>query len=473
MFGKGCHEYTESMCQIPMDDDDFTAMEMCCACNGGYVTCKDMDFVSTDANGKKCDDYTYDMCDNTADDADFTALTMCCVCGGGTATTRATTRLRTATPTGTTTLTVSRLPEDPDGGAPTIGGVVSVWWLLLLIIPLALCLCLPLFCFGRRKQEVDEESPHRISDGFTIGSSTTSKAGMVSASGSSTTFDTSVNTTRMNTAMSKPAAIIVRDEVEEATVYGTACDLFARPHLSNAKIASIEDTCSFGCGSGLKPVAIAGHGPTSLDGPWLVNGNPDIVAFVTGTSVVIDGDRGRQEVKLVIVEGDTLALEVNGVAIQGKFVGSRLIWSNGQTWRRPHSHGGSPSGLVVPMPVLGNRSHEAGGAWQASASSTGGAGGFSGRGGGSMQGGGSWAQGNSFAGGQQRLNGGVAQGGYSATSMSRSYHAQHSGAGYSAAFDRGGLDSGHIMLQEGGCGVPNEMQLRVGHGAPRTLHMGR
>jgi len=404
------------MCVPDMDDEDFTAADMCCTCDGGHPDCKDMDFSSTDANGNKCKDYTYEMCDDMADDDDFTASLMCCVCGQVTTTRTATSTTTTAAP-----VVVTTLPVEQD---PPLGG--NVWWFLLLLIPCMLCFFVPMYCYYRRDipDLPDPELEKHHSDGFIINTTNTTSTSR-QANATSTSFETSTSRHAQ-----QATTIVVRDDLSEATVYGTACDLFVRPDLSKADIAGVDDSCVMCC----SPLAPIPRGPPGgkvpLDGPWHVNGNPNIVATITGLVVVIDGDRGQQECGLKILEAERIALEVDGMVIQGQLVGNRLIWENGQMWRRAYASG-SPGVLVPSMPVLGGAT-----------------------------------SGGTYAGGGYTTQGAYAAGGHSAQTYGYGGAAggAYGGGGY-------GIDTREIMLHDSR--VPGETRLAVGQGAPRALHMGR
>jgi len=406
------------MCDSSMDDEDFTATDMCCTCDGGFPDCKDMDFSSTDVNGMGCKDYTYEMCDDMMDDEDFTARTMCCVCGQ-----RTVTATRTSTTTTTLPLSVTTLPVEPD---PPLGGFV--WWFLLLLIPCLFCFWAAVYCLYRRKPDLPEpelEKPHR--DGFVINTTGNSRTFQAE------TTNTSFNANSLNTSVTKQGTIVVRDDTSEASVYGTACDLCVRPDLARADIASVDDACIMCCSpmTGARPAG----GKIPLDGPWHVNGNPNIVATITGSSVVIDGDRGQQECGLRIIGADRIALEVNGMLIQGQLVGNRLIWENGQMWRRAYA-----TGFVPSTPVIG-------GAYQ-------------GAGGGAYQGG-AYSNGSYYSQGAYAAGGSSSQAYGYGGAAGRSYSG---GSGY-------GLDTRDIIFRDRH--VPGETRLSIGQGAPRALHMGR
>jgi len=81
-----CEYYTSNsiMCGT-LDDDDFSATEMCCGCGGGNA-CVNSDVSSTgDPYGDGCDVYRKEWCGGQYDDEDFSADSMCCICGGGAA----------------------------------------------------------------------------------------------------------------------------------------------------------------------------------------------------------------------------------------------------------------------------------------------------------------------------------------------------------------------------------------------------
>ena len=107
-YGDGCDDYTAEAATgwssgygnwcANYDDEDFTANDMCCTCDGdddgdgGGDECFDTDDGAADAYGDGCDDYTAEAatgwssgygnwCANY-DDEDFTANDMCCTCDG-------------------------------------------------------------------------------------------------------------------------------------------------------------------------------------------------------------------------------------------------------------------------------------------------------------------------------------------------------------------------------------------------------
>ena len=77
--------------EVYYDDDDFTAVDMCCACSAPTMsptvpTCYSTDAGALDPYGDDCDDYVANpgWCgDGTYDDDDFSHDEMCCACGGG------------------------------------------------------------------------------------------------------------------------------------------------------------------------------------------------------------------------------------------------------------------------------------------------------------------------------------------------------------------------------------------------------
>ena len=89
----GGYEEVPELCGL-YDDLDFSALEMCCACGGGYTCspCWDADGGATNAHAsgsRSCGWALYSNQPATCadfDDDDFTANEMCCACGGGTGT---------------------------------------------------------------------------------------------------------------------------------------------------------------------------------------------------------------------------------------------------------------------------------------------------------------------------------------------------------------------------------------------------
>ena len=89
-----CDDYDASYCitSTPsLDDSDFTASEMCCACGGGEIVyppiCVDTSLGTVNADGFTCA-YIQQLdegygCHTRADTSEFTATSMCCACGGG------------------------------------------------------------------------------------------------------------------------------------------------------------------------------------------------------------------------------------------------------------------------------------------------------------------------------------------------------------------------------------------------------
>jgi len=95
--GYSCEDYSVYPSQCVQtgayDDEDFTLVDMCCACgvdvppSTSYANCTDTDHGSTDAEGYGCVDYaafpSYCVQDGSYDDEDFTLVDMCCACGAG------------------------------------------------------------------------------------------------------------------------------------------------------------------------------------------------------------------------------------------------------------------------------------------------------------------------------------------------------------------------------------------------------
>ena len=85
------YESWSSPGEVYYDDDDFTAVDMCCACSAPTMsptvpTCYSTDAGALDPYGDDCDDYVANpgWCgDGTYDDDDFSHDEMCCACGGG------------------------------------------------------------------------------------------------------------------------------------------------------------------------------------------------------------------------------------------------------------------------------------------------------------------------------------------------------------------------------------------------------
>ena len=81
----GCSYYTANPSECnDLNDSDFNAGSMCCACGGGD-TCTDIDFGAYDSAGKNCADYSIDdtLTCGASDTASFVAADMCCACLGG------------------------------------------------------------------------------------------------------------------------------------------------------------------------------------------------------------------------------------------------------------------------------------------------------------------------------------------------------------------------------------------------------
>ena len=76
-------------------DDDFDALDLCCACGGGTrktqnqprrmsgSSCQDTDGLLTDSYGDNCDYYTAYGCTEFYATAEFSPSLLCCACGGG------------------------------------------------------------------------------------------------------------------------------------------------------------------------------------------------------------------------------------------------------------------------------------------------------------------------------------------------------------------------------------------------------
>lgn len=85
---KGCSSYVGSEDECGnYDTEEFLAKTMCCSCGGGFEQglCFDLDNSGElDSNDNGCDWYEEhkDECGNYDDD-DFTALEDCCFCNGG------------------------------------------------------------------------------------------------------------------------------------------------------------------------------------------------------------------------------------------------------------------------------------------------------------------------------------------------------------------------------------------------------
>ena len=91
--GNTCLSYWGIEQECPtLNDKDFNASVMCCACNGGTTgnpyangdeTCSDTDNGAENAEGNTCLYYwNEEQSCSTLDDADFNAVEMCCACAG-------------------------------------------------------------------------------------------------------------------------------------------------------------------------------------------------------------------------------------------------------------------------------------------------------------------------------------------------------------------------------------------------------
>jgi trypsin len=106
------------------DDNDFTANSMCCSFGGGITTevCDDGDTEGqADSAGDGCEEYSANpswcVANPTWDDADFTAVTLCCICNGGSRVFVDTSD--TAEPTASPTASPTALPSQAPTIAPT------------------------------------------------------------------------------------------------------------------------------------------------------------------------------------------------------------------------------------------------------------------------------------------------------------------------------------------------------------------
>jgi len=176
----------------------------------------------------------------------------------------------------------------------------------------------------------------------------------------------------------------------------------------------------------------SGTGLSALNGSWLVNGRPGTTAVINGATVAMQAATGRQDGKLVMMADGRPALDFDGNLVPGQLVGSRMVWTNGETWRRAESGGAqwSNSSYAVPAEVVGNTM------------SNGGA-----RGGGSPMSGSFHTSGSRGQGTMVGALQGVGARGYTTQNLATSRSYNSTGGSFVGARG-GGVDANDIILRE-------------------------
>jgi len=509
------------MCAFNMDTANFVAAELCCACGGGVQGCSDLDEGATDAHGRRCSDYDYRMCAGDNDDEDFTAASMCCACAGGSSAQSSGSSESTSPADAVSSSSTSDMPKfipryvqplADDDDELTIAGAPS--WATWLIFSISTCLallCLAWFCRmwnrkpmakGEKFDDAPKVMPKEDMGCFIIND----RAPSASLSHSDAPPPSpgqkfaGVGMPPLGCRAPVTRAATLRDDASEATsVYASACDLFTdrflwRPSAPSAPAPANAAPSFFGgCTSG------SSSGSSGLrDGAWIMHGRPDFRAEIRGNAVGITSAAGQRDLELKTLPDGRFGLEGGGALIRGQLIGDRLLWENGETWRRAgdigaarvgNSSANGLSGTAIAGTAVsrdfgasargasgGNMSVGPNSAGHGGvASPTGASGSFDGgsrtvRGDGPAVGRGSAGAGNvdrgagvggMFGGGQARDVGDMfGIGGGGAGGLPR------------VAPPAGGIDSGCVMLQDGGS--PSHMQWQS-PGSPRafTVASGR
>mmetsp|Transcript_9509 Transcript_9509/g.20854 ORF Transcript_9509/g.20854 Transcript_9509/m.20854 type:complete len:886 (+) Transcript_9509:141-2798(+) len=337
--GKTCSDYTTEMCALDMNDGDFIASSMCCKCGGGSTSCTNTDFGSLDASDRACAAYTsFDMCVENQTDADFNPYKMCCLCGGG------------SEFTSTTTTTVSTHMLTTEDEETTIAGI-SLWWFIIPLLALLLCLpwmffCCRSFCCGKKKA-ADAECFY-VADSVDAGAGAGGVGVGVADTYNEEHFDQRASDSRKHLKTATHSARIITDDSSEtsASVYATTCELFKRVDLANDTVSLevskteggiIQNAANlFSCGGGTSQRARWDDQLKAMQGEWTRNGDSSFVARIhNGVANVPSLRTGYVEAcPLTIMDNGRIGMEVDETQMFGQIVGDRLLWDNGDTWKR-------------------------------------------------------------------------------------------------------------------------------------------
>lgn len=343
------------MCSVDMNSASFNARVMCCACGGGDRSCINTDFGSRDKEGRSCRNYTsYDTCLQNATTASFNPFTMCCICNGGS--------------------NFIKIVTPPAPLIPPKAVVVGAS-LLFILIPLLVCLCcLPLLfvvirmcCCRVRKRApaVDDCFVVEKEDCYVIPENTVVDREVEDEMTRRRSREFASQQSRVVT----PARIIRDDCSETTSVYATPCEIFGMgltgTSLSKITLEPTKESSSteptlfdaFTCGGGT--VSKGKHGAEllkSLAGEWVRHGHPSFSVMIrNGIAHVASIRSGFVEpCALKALDNGRVSFEVDDIVMVGQVMGDRLLFDNGDTWKRAGGRGGdSPFGGGSPGSGIG------------------------------------------------------------------------------------------------------------------------